>query len=242
MPDAQFTEPRLAAIYDAIDDDRSDLDHYVDVVEEHRARSILDVGCGTGTLACRLAILGLDVTGVEPALASLQVAKKKPNADRVNWIHGTTNQLPMLAVDMTLMTGNVAQVFLHDDDWTTALTDIRAALCPTGHLVFETRDPQRRGWEEWTTDQTQSTADIAGVGQVEYSADLIDVSLPFVTFRWTYRFVRDGVVLTSNSTLRFRQQDELRTSLEQTGFSVREVRDAPDRPGRELVFIAQAVD
>ncbi len=84
----------------------------VDIVEEHCARSILDVGCGTGALACRVAMLGLDVTGVDPALASLQLAQIKPNADQVRWIHGSTAQLPSPISDMALMTGNVAQVFL----------------------------------------------------------------------------------------------------------------------------------
>ena len=37
------------------------------------------------------------------------------------------------------MTGNVAQVFLTDEDWAQALQAIGAALRPRGYLVFETR-------------------------------------------------------------------------------------------------------
>lgn len=59
-----------------------------------------------------------------------------------------------------------------------------------------------------------------------------------VSFRWTFVFVSDGAVLTSDSTLRFRERDEVTRSLTDAGFVVDEVRDAPDRPGRELVFIA----
>ena len=44
---------------------------------------LLDVGCGTGTFACRLAIAGLEVVGVDPAAASLGIARDKPGADRV---------------------------------------------------------------------------------------------------------------------------------------------------------------
>ena len=47
--DPIFAEPRLAAIYDALDADRSDLDHYSAMVEEFGARQVLDVGCGTGS-------------------------------------------------------------------------------------------------------------------------------------------------------------------------------------------------
>jgi len=60
-----------------------------------------------------------------------------------------------------------------------------------------------------------------------------------VTFRSTFEFESDGAVLTSDSTLRFRTRDELTNSLSEAEFSVQEVRDAPDRPGREFVFIAQ---
>jgi len=44
--------------------------------------------------------------------------------------------------------------------------------------------------------------------------------------------------VTSDSTLRFRSHDELTHSLVAVGLVVDEVRGAPDRPGREFVFIA----
>jgi hypothetical protein len=46
-------------------------------------------------------------------------------------------------------------------------------------------------------------------------------------------------VLESTSTLRFRDRPEVEASLQREGFLPIEVRDAPDRPGRELVFLAQ---
>ena len=63
--------------------------------------------------------------------------------------------------------------------------------------------------------------------------------MPLVTFRRTCVFVSDGEALTSESTLRFRGRDEVHTQLQAHSFVVDEVRDAPDRPGRELVFIAR---
>jgi SAM-dependent methyltransferase len=55
MVDAHFGEPRLARIYGRLDPDRSDLDVYDELVDEVGARSVLDIGCGTGTFACVLA-------------------------------------------------------------------------------------------------------------------------------------------------------------------------------------------
>ena len=77
-----------------------------------------------------------------------------------------------------------------------------------------------------------------GVGVVRSWVDVTRVALPLVTFRWTYVFDSDGDTLTSDSTLRFRTGAEVERSLAAAGFSVADVRDAPDRPGRELVFVA----
>ena len=88
MADDIFEHPRLVAIYDALDPDRSDLDVYAAIADELGARSVLDVGCGTGTFALLLADRGLEVTGVDPAGGSLDVARAKPGAKRVHWIHG----------------------------------------------------------------------------------------------------------------------------------------------------------
>ena len=237
MPDQIFANSRLANIYDNFDGDRRDLDHYVAMVDEFGARSVLDVGCGTGVFACALAVKGIDVIGVDPAAASLDVARRKPGADRVRWILGDATTVGALGVDLVTMTGNVAQVFVHDDDWLANLADIRAALRPTGRLVFEVRDPARRDWENWTAESSFTRADVAGVGRVETWVELTDVSLPLVSFRHTYRF-EAGAILTSDSTLRFRERDEIVASLVRSRFSVLDVRDAPDRPGKELVFVA----
>lgn len=50
---------------------------------------------------------------------------------------------------------------------------------------------------------------------------------------------RKSVARTSDSTLWFRERDDLESLLAGHGFRVLDVRDAPDRPGREYVFIAQ---
>ncbi len=237
MADPIFEHPRLAAIYDALDPDRSDLDVYVAIAEELAARRVLDVGCGTGTLAVLLAERGFEVTGVDPSGESLAVARSKPGADRVRWIHGDARVLPSLAVDLAAMTGNVAQAIVEESDWEATLRGVHDALRPGGHLVFETREPAFEAWRGWTRDASYEVTRINGVGAVEHWAELTDVSLPRVTFRWTFVFP-DGEVLTSDSTLRFRDREEVRSTLAAHGYVVEEIRDAPDRPGRELVFLA----
>jgi SAM-dependent methyltransferase len=238
MPDAIFAHPRLAPVYDAFDGHRDDLVAYLAIAEELDAGLVLDVGCGTGALAILLARKGYQVVGVDPAAASLQVASSKDDAARVTWIHGDAGAVPGLGADLATMTGNVAQVFLTDAGWAQALQDVRAALRPDGFLVFETRRPEHRAWEEWATQSAPHTMDIPGCGPVERRLEVTDVSLPRVSFRYTYRFLTDGEVITSDSTLRFRSRDEVHSSLTANGYDVLDVREAPDRPGRELVFVA----
>ena len=239
MADNIFEDPRLAQVYDPLDPDRSDLDVYVAMVAELGARSVLDIGCGTGTFACMLARRGVEVIAVDPAAASLDVARSKPDAEAVRWLHGDATALPPLAVDAAFMTANVAQVFLTDDEWTDTLHAVRRALRPGGWLVFETRDPARRAWEQWTPELTRTVVDVPDIGQVESWADVTEVSGDLVTFRSMTAFRRDDLVLESVSTLRFRSRTEIEASLVATGFELSELRDAPDRPGRELVFLAR---
>lgn len=238
MPDRAFEDPRLAAVYDAFDADRSDLDAYLAIAREVGAPRVLDVGCGTGTFAVLLAREGFDVTGIDPARASVDVARGKPGADGVRWIVGDASALPELEVDLATMTGNVAQAITRPDAWERTLAGIREALNPNGHLVFETRDPAVRGWEEWTREQTRQVVAVEGVGEVEQWTELTEVALPLVRFRTTFVFRTVGEVVTSDSTLRFRERDEIEADLRASGYVLREVRDAPDRPGREVVFLA----
>jgi SAM-dependent methyltransferase len=239
VPDDLFADPRLAAIYDDLDGERDDLDLYVRLIESSGASSVLDVGCGTGTLAVRLALAGHDVTGVDPAEASLAVARGKPGADRVRWHEGTIESVDAVTVDAATMTANVAQVLLDDDEWLSTLRSVRRRLRPGGPLIFETRDPAAHAWEHWNRSDSFARTEIGAIGAVESWVEVLDVELPLVSFRWTFWFVDADEQITSESTLRFRGRPEVETTLHRCGFEVVDVLDAPDRPGAEFVFVAR---
>jgi hypothetical protein len=71
-----------------------------------------------------------------------------------------------MQVDLAIMTGNVAQVFLTDEDWSATLRAVRDALRPAGHLVFESRRPDYRAWEGWHRDPDEATIHVDGIGCV----------------------------------------------------------------------------
>lgn len=239
MPDPHFANPRLARLYDAFDAERSDLDHYVALVEQLGGRRVLDIGCGTGVLALMLADRGMEVIGVDPAVASLDVARAKPGSDRVTWVEADAAHLPVTEdIDVAMMTGNVAQVFLEDEEWAAVLRRAAAVLRTGGHLVFEARDPARRAWEEWMPEATGQRIEDEVEGEVEAWQQVTEVDLPFVRFESRFRFA-DGTQACSPSTLRFRSREEIAQALAEAWLDLVEVRAAPDRPGRELVFIAR---
>lgn len=238
IADLIFENPRLVSIYDFFDGTRADLDHYVSIIKELGAQSVLDIGSGTGCLASRLVEQGLKVIGVEPAKASLDFAKQKIKSEQVQWVFGDASSLPPLRADLAIMTGNVAQVFLTDQSWHEALLNIRKSLTPNGHLVFEVRNPAKKDWLEWTREKTYQRINIPNVGYIEEWYDLLDVSKDLVSFQWTCIFESDGQTLVSKSVLRFREREEIEASLKKTGFKLKQLRDAPDRPGQEFVFIA----
>jgi SAM-dependent methyltransferase len=215
----------------------SDLDAYVAIAEEVGAESVVDIGCGTGSLAVRLAASGLAVVGVDPAGASLDVARAKPDAERVAWVQGDATALERLglAADLAVMTGNVAQVFVSDDDWARTLAAACACLRPGGWFAFETRRPEVRDWERW--DVAPTTITVSGGAAVGVSMTVTEVALPLVTFESTTTV--GGEAVPSASTLRFRERQEVERDLREHGFEVTDVRDAPDRPGKELVFLAR---
>jgi SAM-dependent methyltransferase len=236
-----FADPRVAGLYDAFDHDRSDLAVHVELVAELLGETgrVLDVGCGTGTLACLLALRGYDVVGNDPAKAMLDVARTKAGADRVQWIRSEAAGLPTgLRVDLAVLTGNVAQVFVGDEEWAKALEALRRVVVKRGFLVFETRIPEVEAWRDWVPERSRSTTEIHG--QVfESWYELVDASRSVVTFR-DHTVWPDGSHTVAESTLRFREKTELERSLHDAGFVVAEIREAPDRPGREWVFVATA--
>src|SRR5690242_14609812 len=100
-----YQNVQIAKIYDLINQQAQDTEFYLSLAEP-RPSSVLDLGCGTGTLCCELAARGHQVTGVDPATAMLTVAKSKPHAERVEWVESSAQSYRSgRRFDLITMTG-----------------------------------------------------------------------------------------------------------------------------------------
>ncbi len=241
----EYDDPRLVALYDLLNPYADDTAFYIDLASDERASSIVDIGCGTGLLACELARRGHQLTGVDPSAAMLDVARRRPGAGRVRWVEGDASRLGDARADLAIMTGHVAQVFLDDADWHETLAVTRAALRPGGLLAFESRNPVVRPWAAWTPESSLRRVDDPVQEPVEVWHSLKDAAAGRVSFETHYRFLPSEEVLVSQGELRFRTQTELVESLATSGFVVEHVFGTWDRQpvgprSSELIFVARS--
>ncbi len=241
--DLHYVDPRLVELYDNDNPRGPDTDFYVALAAKLNAHRILDLGCGTGLLTCELAIDGREVIGVDPSSAMLAVARRKSGAERVQWEEGDSTTLGTPEVDLAIMTGNVAQVFLDDSERTSTLRAIHAALRPAGHIAFESRNPDARAWEQWNRAATYERID-SPYGPIECWLELVKVDNDRVRFHAHNIFNTTGEVVIVSSELRFRSQAELTDSLSDSGFTLEHVygdwhRRAVTNSSRLMVFVAR---
>jgi SAM-dependent methyltransferase len=245
MHHGEFRDPHVVRLYDLAFPWSRDDDFFVSVLADEPARDVLDLGCGTGRLAIALAGRGYRVTGVDPARPSLDLARAKPGADRVTWIEGSTEVLPAAAFDAALMTSHVAQFFVTDAEFAVALADLGRALRPGGRLVFDSRDPAARGWEQWNPAASRRVLDLPGGGTCLTWGKVTSVVDGAVSGLQHYEF-SDGSRREATLTLRFRTEAELRSALAAAGLAVEAIyggwnRDPIGHSDGEFLVVARAV-
>lgn len=241
--DLHYVDPRLVDLYDIENPHGVDFDFFIRLAADLKARHILDLGCGTGLLTRQLAVNGRKVIGVDPAPAMLAYARRQPGAERVQWIEGDSSALGTPEADLVIMTSNVAQVFLEDAEWAATLDHIYAALRSGGHLAFESRNPDDRGWEKWNPETTFARLDTPH-GPVESWLEVVKAGNGRVHFKGHNVFKNTGEDLVAQSELRFRSYTELTTSLNNAGFTVEQLYGDWERgpfvsTSRIMVFVAR---
>lgn len=248
MQNAEFNDPRLAQLYDMLGPWGPSDQFFLDLANESPHSRILDLGCGTGQITLALAEAGHSVTGIDPATASLDVARAKPRAEQITWIEGTSAHAPAKTFNLAMMTNHVAQFITDDGEWAMLLADLHRALVPGGQMVFDSRDPAARGWEKWNpSDPREQTRLPDGRGLMAWT-EVTEVAGELVTFVQHYVFAATGTraehELLSRLTLRFRPERKLRSSLEAAGFEIEAIyggwtREPVGRGDGEFIVIAR---
>lgn len=235
-----YHDAQIAEIYDLANPRAQDSDFYLSLASGSPG-SILDLGCGTGTLVYALAERGHQVTGVDPAAAMLRVARRKPCAGRVEWVESSAESYrSQQRFDLILMTGHAFQVLLTDDAALAALETMRVHLKDRGTVAFESRNPHVDWAGEWDGRVRRLPEEILETIEITRRDG------EFISFRTSYRVSNRTV--STDSTLRFPSREHIEALMARTGLRARDVRgdwsggafDA-DR-SREMIFIAEAVD
>jgi SAM-dependent methyltransferase len=214
--DHHFADTELASLYDRFHpwDAREDFAFYLPMVLA--ARSVLDVGCGTGMLLSRARDSGHTgrLCGLDPAEGMLAVAGARTD---VEWVRGDLGTARWSEeFDLVVMSGHAFQVLLTDDDLRTALATVRAALVPDGRFAFETRNPLARAWERWIP---ANAAELPTGERMSHQVEPI-VEAGLVSFTTTYTGRRWTGARTSHSTLRFLDARSLASFLTEADFTV----------------------
>lgn len=239
-----YQDRRTAEIYDVINPRAADCGFYLSLAGTHPC-SVLDLGCGTGTLCWALAERGHRVTGVDPSAAMLDVARRKTRADRVEWVKcDAQNYRSGRHFDWVFMTGHAFQVLLTDSDVLAVLETMRCHLEPGGKIAFETRNPQADWAEEWSA--RPRVVHNLPEGQMVETFENVVLKNEFVSFRTSWRFAHETV--STDSVLRFPSRAHLETLIRRSELRVHQVFGDwdgsafhPER-SREIIFVAEKAD
>jgi len=185
------------------------------------AGSVLDLGCGTGSFCLRVA-QGRRVVGVDPARAMLDIAKAKPGAAQIDWVQADARNVRLdEKFDLIVMLGHAYQCLLSDEGQGHLCQTVAAHLAVGGTFVFDSRNPVKEAWRDWTPDKTRKVIELEGLGDVTTWHDVsYDPATGIATYDTSYEAQATGEVWHSPASIRFAKQDEIAVRIAESGLNV----------------------
>lgn len=152
------------------------VEHYlakrVAFIERHSpGKAVLDVGCGTGVLASRLAAAGFEVTGVDPSEGMLEVLKERDPALRA--VHGSATALPFAdgEFDLTLCVA-VMHHIASAEEVRRSLGEMVRVTRPGGKILVWDHNPRNPYWRFLMARVPQDTGEERLIPEAEILAGL----------------------------------------------------------------------
>ncbi|HTQ03901.1 MAG TPA: class I SAM-dependent methyltransferase [Polyangiaceae bacterium] len=122
-------------------DYRGEADYVHALIERHRpgAKTLLDLGCGTGRHASLLAERGYDVVGVDRSPAMLDEARaRKVTGGRTEFVEGDLRSVRLARkFDVVVSLFHVMSYQTTNADLLAGLATLRAHLAPGGLFIFD---------------------------------------------------------------------------------------------------------
>jgi SAM-dependent methyltransferase len=183
------------------------------------ADSVLDVGCGTGSMLHHARESGHTgrLVGIEPDRASLDRARRRTD---IEWAAGVAADAAWdREFDLATMVSHAFQCLVGDEELRASLAAIHSCLRDGGRFAFETRHPQARAWDSWTPDHATEVVDGTGrTLRVWHRVEAVDGDV--VTVTETTSDAGGRVLRVDRESLRFLDAPALNGFLAEAGFRV----------------------
>jgi len=137
----QLASKQEVQFYDiSVPDWPGEIDFYLGIANEVKEKggSILEVGCGTGRVALRLALEGIPVTGMDLSPEMLAAARQKSQGvSNVRWVESDMKDFDLFErFDLIIIPGHSFQFMLTPSDQIACLKSIGHHLENDGKLVI----------------------------------------------------------------------------------------------------------
>lgn len=214
-----YSDPSLAQFYNVNQTVRHDYAYCVQWTKN--ANSILDLGCGTGTLAS-LFSSRINVVAVDPAKAMLNIAADQIKTQNISWVEGDARNIRLgQRFDCVILSGHAFQVFLTREDQLQVLMTIAAHLNQGGQFIFDSRNPSFPQSKERTKSQTLHKFLHPEHGEMEaWNESTYDTSNHVLTYTNSYHILKTSEVMSAQEKICYPSQTDIADLMIEAGLKI----------------------
>jgi SAM-dependent methyltransferase len=205
-------------------------------------QTVLDVACGTGTVALLLAEEGISVTGIDLAPGMIEAARRKARQTRlpVDFLVADATALDFAPTfDLAISLFDSLNYILSTRGFRDALASVHGSLRPGGGFVFDLNSEYALEKNLFSQDNLwDKTADVKHIWRAHYNARtrVATIDMEF--------FLSDGRVFHEVHKERAHRHADVLTFLAETGFEVLDTYDAytflpPGRRSERIFYVAR---